>query len=718
MNRLTLFLLIITSVAFHQSDIHSFDEEVIATPLMRDLLIVSYLDNKSSERFPVTYNHLLQGGYFNMPSARMGIAGEMGGGYSYVHPYSNYNARCQLLSFFEISGNYRIFHGIKDPTLTQYGFGDMSDKGANFKCSLFQAEDSRYQLPGLAFGMEDFLGTRNFKSSYIVLTQVFSNYNMEVSLGYGRQRIRGLFGGFLWMPFRHNSSIYLKDISFGLEYDATPYWDSDIEKHDKGRKSKTPWNIGIKYRLWDSIDLSLSYVRGMKLACSASMSYNFGTTKGIIPKINLTPPYQSPIITEEIGFLRPEESLIYDFIYAFRDQGFDIFGMWLSDTKQGEKILRLQVFNSIYREEHYVRERLNALLVALTPDNVDLVIVVMDCEGFPVQEYRYEMKYVREYAISEIGIYELSLLTPITEVSCFDPSSSRMLFWKERELCEILLLPKTYTLFGSSKGKFKYAFGVSALVEGYLPYKMFYTLKLGYFLLSNLYDIHDADRLNPSQLINVRTDIINYYKSKSITIDQAYIQKVTNWGKGCYTRSALGYFEQEYGGVALEWLYYPVNSALAVGLEGAVVKKRTTEELFSFTDKIRKLDRFKPTYRKFLGSQYFLNLYYDWRDYGLDFRVSAGKFLANDHGIQYEISRYFPSGLRLSFWYTYTNGHDRINGHTYYDKGVAFSVPLDIFYSSCSRTRWGYGMSAWLRDVGVKSFTGGSLYEMINESRQ
>ncbi|MBX9804671.1 MAG: YjbH domain-containing protein, partial [Alphaproteobacteria bacterium] len=83
-----------------------------------------------------------------------------------------------------------------------------------------------------------------------------------------------------------------------------------------------------------------------------------------------------------------------------------------------------------------------------------------------------------------------------------------------------------------------------------------------------------------------------------------------------------------------------------------------------------------------------------------------------------EISRYFPSGLRLGFWYTYTNGHDIINNQTYYDKGIFFSVPLDIFYTRSTRTRWGYGMSAWLRDVGASAYSGTELYELINQERQ
>jgi hypothetical protein len=45
-------------------------------------------------------------------------------------------------------------------------------------------------------------------------------------------------------------------------------------------------------------------------------------------------------------------------------------------------------------------------------------------------------------------------------------------------------------------------------------------------------------------------------------------------------------------------------------------------------------------------------------------------------------------------------------------------MPLDVFYTESSRKRWGYGMSAWLRDVGVIGATGQDLYELINDQRQ
>lgn len=80
-------------------------------------------------------------------------------------------------------------------------------------------------------------------AKYIVLTQVFINHNLEVSLGYGTNRIKGFFGGLHWMPFRKHCNIYLKDIAFAAEYDATPYKDPEIEKHPRGRIKNPPLTL-------------------------------------------------------------------------------------------------------------------------------------------------------------------------------------------------------------------------------------------------------------------------------------------------------------------------------------------------------------------------------------------------------------------------------------------------------------------------------------------
>ena len=539
--------------------------------LLKDLMIVNYWNQRLNERFPVTYNHLLMGGYFSMPSARMGPEGDVGAGYGYTPPYINYNIRFQLVDFLEVWGNYRVFKGVADPVLTHLGYGDFTDKGANVKLSIFSPEATHYRLPGLAIGLEDFIGTRAFRASYAVLTQVFLKQNLEISLGFGANRIKKWFGGALWMPFRETKWNYLKDLSFVLEYDAIPYKDESIEKHPKGRVKNTPWQMGVKHRLWDTIDLSLAYIRGDKWAFTVSTFYNFGTTKGLIPKIEDNLPYRAPVNYQPLGALRPPEVMMHEFIFAFRCQGFEVVEGWICDD-EGRKVLRLKINNLIYREERLVRTRLNALLSSLLPNDIDEIIVTFEVGSLPIQELHYDAAFLRLYRDKEIGRYELDILTPFHEASYPNFYASKLLYKKDLEWWNLEVLPKTNTLFGSASGKFKYALGISANINGFIKNNIFYTLSLGYYFISYLKKVNDVDRLNPSQIINVRTDITNYYLQRGVTVDEAFLEKVWNWNKGWYTRVSFGIFEPEYGGVSTEWLYYPVNSDWAIGMDFALLK--------------------------------------------------------------------------------------------------------------------------------------------------
>lgn len=680
---------------------------------MDDLLVVDYWNRQIYDELPVTYNHLLQGGYFNMPSARMGADGEIGFGYSYVPPYINYNLRCQITPNLEISGNYRIFKGVEDPILSPLGFGDLSDKGANVKLAIFKPEDSEYALPGLAVGYEDFIGTQNFRARYVVLTQVLRNYHLELSLGYGQGRIRGLFGGVAWHPFRRSDFNWLRGLSFAAEYDATPYKDSCVELHPKGRRKNSPINFGVKYRLCDYFDFTASYIRGDDFAFSASTFYNFGYTKGFLPKVD----DPLPCTPGQLGIVYEDDLLVQQLQCQLEAQGFDLLQVWKEEGPCGITILRTRMLNNSYALEADVRERLTHLFACLIPPQIDQVIAVIESDGFPVQEYLFRMIYLKQYIAGQMCSFEVNLLSPLRETTYPDLCTSEQLFYHGRNRFNMELLPKATTFFGSSKGKFKYALGVSLDFNGFLWGDVYYSVSLGYYGLSSLGNLSGIDILNPSQIINVRSDIVEYIKQKQITVDQAYLQKNWNMGKGWYSRLAGGLFEIEYGGLATEFLYAPINSSCAFGLEGALCLKRTHTGL-GFSNKVRKLQGIIPTYEKFYGKQYFFSLYHNWEELQTDFRIKMGKFLANDYGARFEICRYFPSGLKLFCWYTYTNAKDEINGKNYHDKGIGFSMPLDIFYTHSERERFGDAMSAWLRDVGVSAYTGKGLYDLISAERE
>jgi hypothetical protein len=215
----------------------------------------------------------------------------------------------------------------------------------------------------------------------------------------------------------------------------------------------------------------------------------------------------------------------------------------------------------------------------------------------------------------------------------------------------------------------------------------------------------------------VRTDAVKYYQEGRARLEEFFIQKGWNMGRGWFSRLAAGYFEPAYGGGVGEILYYPVQSNWAVGAEAAVVWKRRYSGL-RFTDEVSRFtSKGEEVHEHFLGVQYFANLIYDFKPLDLLFEVKGGQFLAKDKGARIQVTRYFPSGAQFSLWVTLTNGDDKVNGRTYFDKGFAFHIPFDIFLKKSSRTFLTQAMSAWLRDVGAISRSGKPLFPILYEER-
>lgn len=681
--------------------------------LFDELLLVEACKRQQQSPFPVYYDLNLNGGYFQMPSARVGGSGEIAFGYSSAPPYINWNLRLQWAERLEIAGNYRIFKGVPDPILTPLGFGDLSDRGVNIKIALVRAEESEYQLPALAIGWQDFMGTSRFDSRYVVATQVFPRYGLELSCGYGWRRWKGWFGGLHWLPFWQRESL-LAPLAFTVEWDATDYSNPEAEPHPRGREVRSRLNRGIKYRLWNSIDLSLGYLRGKKWAFALSGFYNFGQSQGLLPKIDDPLPYRAPLCVESLeGGLRSPLWLSVDLAWALRDQGMRLLETTLLD---GSRKMRLVIVNDRWRTEREWRLRISPLLAALLPEEIEEVEVVVSYEGLAMQAYCFPLQWHRQQAKEGCTSGSLALVAQRRDLP-FCQEEGSLVYWSQEPRYRLGLLPRTYTFFGSAKGKLRYSLGASLVADGFLPGELYYDLQLTYIGLASLGKIKSIDRLNPSQLPNVRSDIVCYLHRPGLKLEKGYLQKSWNLGEGWFSRVALGLFEIEYGGVAGELLYAPVNSRWALGWDAALLRKRTLSGL-GFSDKVRQLNGFCASYRRFLASQAFCSLYYDWRELSINLRARAGKFLANDKGVRLELVRSFASGMEMTIWYTYTDGRDSINDRCYHDKGVAISLPLDLFYTYSCHKRWCYSLAAWLRDVGVIGGQGRGLYQQLYEQRR
>lgn len=704
-----LFLLLLPFSLSAQESL-SFDDSP-ACRLFRDLEMVNKIDRQIHDRLPLVVNYHLQGGYFTMPSARTFDAGTFGFGFAYVPPYHIWSLGFQFFDHIETTGNYWIYKGEPDFLFGHLGFGDSAERAANIKLILMRKEDGFPFLPDFALGWNDFMGTCRFRSFYVAATQEFLNYNFEATLGWGNGRIKGFYGGLAWTPFR-KFDWFIKNLTLAAEYDANNY-KKHVHEHNRGRVVKSRINAGIQYTLWDLFRLSASTIRGDDWAASAAINYNLGASKGFFPKIKDPTPYCAPIDTQPLGLLRSRQEFAQELAYAFQEQGFDLYNLYLVPGECGRDSLWMKIVNVRYREEQDVRSRIQYILSGLTPSNIIRVTAVIEAEGVPVHEYRYRAEDLKRYAAGRIGENEFRVIAPTREASSKPKDyDAALLFQRRKPIWLLTFRPWFRSFLGSSRGKFKYEVGLALNPEGYLFDEIYYNICGTYTAKSSAFDIDSQDFLNPSRIINVRTDSILYNQSNSFHLDQAFLQKSWNMGQGWFSRVALGYFEMAYAGAALEALYYPVHFNWAIGFSTATLMKRGYYGI-GFQRKIRKLTSEGPIYLPYIGFQYFVDFYYQYKPFNLDFKVSAGQFLARDKGIRIEGGRTFSSGLRVGLWYTLTNANDHVNGSRYYDKGFSFTLPLDLFLMKSSRTRIGYAMSAWLRDCGAISATGKQLYPTL-----
>lgn len=624
---------------------------------------------KKEEERPVMINYLMQGGYFLFPSARAFPAGVLGAQFTYLPPSHIWSLGFSFFDHFEMSANY--------------GIGGPGERTVNAKWILHRREDGWKYVPNFAIGCNDY--TSQDRALYAVAT-AFCPYHLEASLGWGSGPLHGLYGAVAWNPF--------KPVILAAEAN--------------GRTCK----VGGQVILWDHLRLSASNLGWNNAAASATFSYNLGNSKGFLPKTKDPEVYRTPVDTEPLGLIRSRQELAQQLAYALQEQGLDLYSLYfIPDQKDA---LWMKIVNVRYWEEAEVRRRIEYVLAFLTPSNIQTVTAVIEVDGIPAHEYQFRTVDLQRYAAEKLGETEFSLIAPMREASSPPRDyDAALLYQRRKPIWLITFRPWFRSFLGTNRGKFKYETGFALNPEGYFFDQIYYNISGTYTVKSsNEKNPNEPDAANPSRLINVRTDSILYNQTYSLHLDQAYLQKSWNMGRGCFSRLSLGYFETAYAGLALETLYYPVQSSWAIGVEAAGLLKRGYYGV-GFQSKIRKLTADGPRYFPYRGLQYFLDFYYQYKPLHLDFKISAGQFLARDKGARFEAGRTFPSGLRVGLWYTLTNAHDIVNGHTYYDKGFSITMPLDLFLPKSSRTRIGYSMAARLRDCGAVAATGKQLYPTL-----
>lgn len=214
-------------------------------------------------------------------------------------------------------------------------------------------------------------------------------------------------------------------------------------------------------------------------------------------------------------------------------------------------------------------------------------------------------------------------------------------------------------------------------------------------LVGNLEDIQPRTGTTEPR---VRSDIARYADEGKTAISRLIGSWTARPFGNLFLRASAGLFEPMYGGVGVEALLRPVDSAWAVGLDVNWVKQRDFDQLLDFRG-----------YRVWTGH---VSLYRQWPRSGFLGVVRVGRYLAGDVGATLDLSRQFANGIRIGGWATLTDMKRRDFGPDSFAKGLYISIPLDLFLPWSSRGATTLPFTVLNRDGGQRLDRGPDLYDL------
>jgi hypothetical protein len=660
-----------------------------------------------------------QTGLVNMPTARIAEDGTLRFGLSRFEPYDAFWSSLSIFPRLELGARYTSVSRTTGTTNPNYG--TFKDKAFDIKLMLLR--ESHF-LPEVSIGSRDFLGTRVFDSEFVVLSKQFGP--LDFSLGQGRSRIDGFFGGVQYQP------AWAPGFDLLYEYDATDYVHDRFAAESGAIDRQGGDTFSIGYR-WGWLGGRLAY-QGGDVGLNAHVSIPL-MHKEFIPKLDEPAP-----VTD-----KPRRLLSADWqktplprvqlVAALEQQGFRNVQVLLTGTE-------LQLGFSHRRISLVARAVGRALRTSLslgprdlqrirityfTPE--DLALVTYDFHDLPQLEaffagtvtYGELLKGMTvSYASPETAV-ELAGAPSVTRDSLpvqtpaakkpfehfqWVPNEEGHVFSLRREsraLDRVRIIPFNAGIyFNDANGALRYETFVLATYVQQLGRGLFVDGGVRLRLWEDVSKV--VDRSN-SVLPHVRSDVGDYTRDGDFTLNHLMLNQYLQLRPRIYARASLGYYERMFAGAGGQLLYFSKSSPWAADISVDSLRQRETEGGFGFQD-----------YRTTTA---IAAVHYRLQQQGLTFTLRGGRFLAKDEGVRYEIQRRFRSGVRIGAWYTVTDGKDITKPGSpedpYHDKGIFLSIPLGSMLTRDTRATARFAISPWTRDVGQMVKSPGDLYTIVED---
>ncbi|HLS52321.1 MAG TPA: YjbH domain-containing protein, partial [Burkholderiaceae bacterium] len=607
------------------------------------------------------------------------------------------------------------------------GYGDYKDKSAGFKLRLLPENAfGTTWLPEVSAGIDDFHGTQLFRAEFVAATKRLDMgwATVDATVGYGRKRIAGLFGG---ARFRLKQ---LPSWALVAEYDRTDYR-NDRRFAYTGQPSRRTgaWGAALEYN-WQGLHFQVGRMHGQTVF-NVALSVPLDGKRELIPNIDETGPFAGGLWANARP--RPTAQQWHDsneyrlgLLQALHAEGLrNVRFAWRDGT------LAMSFSGDRYRWASRGVGRAATLAMAYAPIETKRLEITWEVNGVAgmVWEF-YDVSVLQRYLAgtasraqlahslnlryaSPTGRSEAARANDVdATIQALARERGRGFYYGQSLLgfsastygqTSFTLNPYFHAHLNDPNGAFRYDTGLSLDAN--------INLARGWWLTGGIRgSVHEtvtkSSQASNSRLPHVRSDVTEYRRAARVKLDRLLLNRYWQAAPRTYFRASAGLYEEMFGGVGVQGLYLSPGGRFAWDFSLDAVRQRN----------------YKGTgFKNYKTVTAIGSMHYKVHGFeGLTATVRVGKFLARDVGVRFELARQFRSGVELGVWYTRTDGKDITSpgrpGSPYHDKGVFLRIPISTLTSRDTAAHADARISPWARDVGQMVESPDDLYLLMRRS--
>ncbi|MDH3321065.1 MAG: YjbH domain-containing protein, partial [Betaproteobacteria bacterium] len=538
---------------------------------------------------------------------------------------------------------------------------------------------------------------------------------VDLTLGYGTERIDGAFGGLRWQPQA------FPNWSLAAEYDAFDYPNDRFAAQARIADRNKGAALALEYRQdhWGAKAYAAHGEAGINAWVSIPLEQ-----REFVPKLNEPAPYTkiNPRPTEAQWAEDPRHEARLR--RALEQQGYQEI-----QTRYENGKLAATLGNDRIASMPRAAGRAARTMLSFAPLEVRELKVTYLQGPLPFATYTFaDAKTLQRYFNGMTTRERLAQTVAIDyarpEDDDVDEDRERALAAFAEPLADQLVVkdevpqlfgyrsnlaggafrirPSLSAFFNDPSGALKLDLSALATWDRALAPATFFNSEAKVTIAENVSDVTQPSN---SLLPHVRTDIAEYRRGSDAKLLKALFNQYYHPAARLYARASAGIYEEMYAGAGGQLLYLAPDGGWSADLAIDALRQRDFKGGFGLRD--------YSTVTAIASLNYRMA-------YGLTGTLRAGRFLAKDEGVRAELKRRFASGFEVGAWYTITNGNDITSPGTpaspYYDKGIFMQMALNAMLTKDTRATANLTLSPWTRDVGQMVVSPGDLARLMEKN--